>query len=121
MELFDSEESKEGVENKLLLDKEKLLLRGAHLRNTDAVFGIIVYSGKRNNFHFFFFLKLIKLVINLVSGTKVALNLKKPPSKRSTLDKEMNNYVFVMFFIFAACVIGFGAAGGGWDVSSVSH
>ena len=43
-----------------------------------------------------------------------------PPAKRSTIDKQMNNTVAVMFVIFAACVLGFGIGGGVRDVRDIS-
>ena len=44
----DVDSGEECPKNKLLLDKDKLILRGAQLRNTDAIFGIVVYTGKCN-------------------------------------------------------------------------
>ncbi|KAL6070245.1 Phospholipid-transporting ATPase [Balamuthia mandrillaris] len=59
----------------IALDTNQLLLRGANLRNTPWVVGVVAYAGPE---------------------TKLSLNQKKPPSKMSTLDKRLNNYVFIL-------------------------
>ncbi|KAM5180059.1 phospholipid-transporting ATPase VA [Mantella aurantiaca] len=55
------------------LHKENLLLRGCTLRNTEVVFGIVVYAGHE---------------------TKALLNNNGPRYKRSKLERQMNTDVF---------------------------
>jgi len=51
---FSDEETAEASKPKgqtktIPLDEDLLILRGSQLRNTDAVYGLVVYAGKGNN------------------------------------------------------------------------
>lgn len=62
-----------------------MLLRGAMLRNTSWVFGLVVYTGH---------------------DTKLMKNSTAPPLKRSTVDKLTNTQVLMLFIILLAmCVV----------------
>uniref|UniRef100_A0A5K3EMK7 Phospholipid-transporting ATPase n=2 Tax=Mesocestoides corti TaxID=53468 RepID=A0A5K3EMK7_MESCO len=58
------------------LDSSQMLLRGATLKNTNWVFGAVVYTGKES---------------------KVMLNSTAAPLKRSSVDKQTNYYILVLF------------------------
>mmetsp|Transcript_6396 Transcript_6396/g.8898 ORF Transcript_6396/g.8898 Transcript_6396/m.8898 type:complete len:1206 (+) Transcript_6396:189-3806(+) len=73
------------------LDTEQLLLRGARLRNTAWVVGLIAYTG---------------------TDTKMSLNQKNPPSKMSTLERKMNRVVGGIFAFKISCVFLFGILAG---------
>ncbi|CAL8076966.1 unnamed protein product [Calicophoron daubneyi] len=60
------------------LKPNQLLLRGASLRNTKWIFGLAVYTGKE---------------------TKVMLNSTAPPLKRSTVERQTNNYILFLFAV----------------------
>ena len=60
-----------------------LLLRGCYLRNTEFVYGLVVYLGKE---------------------TKIMKNAKKPPHKVSNLMRMMN-YMLYTVFLFQVCII----------------
>lgn len=69
------------------LSIKQLLLRGCKLKNTDWVFGVVVYAGEE---------------------TKIVLNSKKPYTKHSSLQRKINlstmmviGFIFVISFIFA--------------------
>jgi len=55
-----------------------MLLRGAMLRNTSWVFGVVVYTGHE---------------------TKLMKNSTSAPLKRSTVDKMTNTQILLLFFI----------------------
>ena len=59
----------------------QLLLRGARLRNTQWVHGLVVYTGHES---------------------KLLMNSTKAPLKRSTLDKETNTQIIFLFIILAS-------------------
>ncbi|KAF3663607.1 hypothetical protein FXO38_10545 [Capsicum annuum] len=54
----------------------KILLRGSKLRNTDYVYGVIIFTGH---------------------DTKVMQNFTDPPSKRSGIEKRMDRIIYVLF------------------------
>jgi phospholipid-transporting ATPase len=58
----------------------QILLRGAMLRNTSWVCGIVIYTGHE---------------------TKLMMNSTPAPSKQSTVDKMTNTYTLLLIFIFA--------------------
>jgi phospholipid-translocating P-type ATPase (flippase) len=58
------------------LDEKNLLLRGSSLKNTDAIYGIVLYTGP---------------------DTKLALNQKGAPSKFSHVERRLNRYVVWIF------------------------
>ncbi|XP_064637664.1 probable phospholipid-transporting ATPase IA isoform X4 [Lineus longissimus] len=57
---------------------DQLLLRGAMLRNTGWVFGVVIYTGHE---------------------TKLMLNSTAAPLKRSTVEKETNTQILLLFMI----------------------
>ncbi|XVF11681.1 hypothetical protein REPUB_Repub08aG0048300 [Reevesia pubescens] len=63
------------------LSPQQLLLRGSKLRNTDYVFGAVIFSGH---------------------DTKVIQNSTAPPSKRSKIEKRMDK---IVYFLFAVLVV----------------
>lgn len=73
------------------LDASNLLLRGSILRNTDYIYGLAVYTG---------------------FDTKVALNMRNPPSKMGNVEKKLNWVVLMLFGVLATLVIGFSIASG---------
>ncbi|XP_042904105.1 probable phospholipid-transporting ATPase IA isoform X3 [Parasteatoda tepidariorum] len=62
----------------LPLGADQLLLRGAKLRNTNWVFGVVVYTGHE---------------------TKLMMNSTTAPLKRSTVDKITNNQILMLFLL----------------------
>jgi phospholipid-transporting ATPase len=60
------------------LGPERILLRGAMLRNTNWIFGVAIYTGHE---------------------TKLMQNSTKAPLKRSTVDKITNTQVLMLFFL----------------------
>lgn len=66
------------------LDASNLLLRGSTLRNTEYVYGAVVYAGRES---------------------KVALNMRNPPSKLGAVDTMLNYVVLFLFATLAAVVI----------------
>eukprot|EP00178_Gracilaria_changii_P010485 TRINITY_DN3053_c0_g1_i1.p1 TRINITY_DN3053_c0_g1~~TRINITY_DN3053_c0_g1_i1.p1 ORF type:complete len:1178 (+),score=208.47 TRINITY_DN3053_c0_g1_i1:196-3729(+) len=71
------------------LGASNLFLRGSILRNTDYVYGIAVYTG---------------------FDTKVALNMRNPPSKMGNVERKLNWIVFMLFVILAILVFSTSAA-----------
>lgn len=68
------------------LAPEQLLLRGARLKNTKWVYGLVIYTGHET-----------KLMKNLASSA---------PLKRSTLDKQINNLIILLFsLLMVLCLI----------------
>lgn len=66
------------------LDASNLMLRGSILRNTDYIYGLAVYTG---------------------FDTKVALNMRHPPSKMGSVERKLNWVVFMLFIILAVLVV----------------
>ncbi|KAL5725998.1 P-type phospholipid transporter [Ranunculus cassubicifolius] len=58
------------------LSPQQLLLRDSKLRNTDYVYGVVVFTGH---------------------DTKVMQNSMDPPSKRSKVEKKMDKIIYVLF------------------------
>nr|CAD7426833.1 unnamed protein product [Timema monikensis] len=69
---------KETSKQTLPLGPDQVLLRGAMLRNTNWVFGIVIYTGHE---------------------TKLMKNSTSAPLKRSTVDKLTNTQILMLFFI----------------------
>ncbi|KYR01098.1 transmembrane protein [Tieghemostelium lacteum] len=65
------------------LDEKNLLLRGAALRNTGYILGVVIYCGK---------------------DTKLSLNQKNPPSKFSSVEKKISKSV-IGIFAFKMCLV----------------
>ncbi|XP_058774450.1 putative phospholipid-transporting ATPase 9 [Vicia villosa] len=66
------------------LSSHQLLLRDSKLRNTDYIFGVVVFTGH---------------------DTKVIQNSTHPPSKRSRVEKKMDKIIYLLF-----CILFFMAA-----------
>ncbi|RAL46890.1 hypothetical protein DM860_005169 [Cuscuta australis] len=58
------------------LSVHQLLLRGSKLRNTDYIYGVVVFTGH---------------------DTKVMQNARDPPSKRSAIEKRMDKIIYILF------------------------
>ncbi|KAK4842614.1 hypothetical protein QYF36_024787 [Acer negundo] len=68
------------------LTPQQLLLRDSKLRNTDYIYGAIIFTGH---------------------DTKVIQNSTDPPSKRSRIEKKMDRIIYFMFFVlFSLAFIG---------------
>ena len=65
-----------GIGNEFALDAKNLLLKGAKLRNTDWIIGIVIYTGH---------------------NCKIMKNSKEPIVKFSSIEKLMNKLLFVIF------------------------
>ncbi|KAL4324877.1 hypothetical protein GQ457_11G027910 [Hibiscus cannabinus] len=63
------------------LSPQQLLLRGSKLRNTDYIYGVVIFTGR---------------------DTKVVQNSTEPPSKRSKVEKRMDK---IVYFLFAVLVV----------------
>ncbi|XP_023874750.2 putative phospholipid-transporting ATPase 9 isoform X4 [Quercus suber] len=60
------------------LTPQQLLLRESKLRNTDFIYGVVIFTGH---------------------DTKVMQNSTAPPSKRSKIERRMDKIVYLLFFI----------------------
>ncbi|KAK9278755.1 hypothetical protein L1049_028332 [Liquidambar formosana] len=60
------------------LTPQQLLLRDSKLRNTDYIYGVVIFTGH---------------------DTKVIQNSTAPPSKRSKIEKRMDKIVYFLFFV----------------------
>ncbi|PKI40389.1 hypothetical protein CRG98_039235 [Punica granatum] len=60
------------------LSPQQLLLRDSKLRNTDYVYGAVIFTGQ---------------------DTKVRQNATDPPSKRSRVERKMDKIIYILFFI----------------------
>ncbi|KAL2484740.1 putative phospholipid-transporting ATPase 9 [Abeliophyllum distichum] len=60
------------------LSPQQLLLRDSKLRNTDYIYGAVIFIGH---------------------DTKVIQNSRDPPSKRSKIEKKMDKIVYFLFFV----------------------
>eukprot|EP01018_Ginkgo_biloba_P021738 Gb_01165 [translate_table: standard] len=60
------------------LSPQQILLRGSKLRNTDHVYGVVIFSG---------------------SDTKVMQNSTSPPSKRSSIEKKTDKIIYFLFIV----------------------
>lgn len=68
------------------LTPQQLLLRDSKLRNTDYIYGVVVFTGH---------------------DTKVIQNSTDPPSKRSTIERQMDRIIYVLFgFLVLLSVVG---------------
>ncbi|CAN8238897.1 unnamed protein product [Cochlearia groenlandica] len=63
------------------LSPQQLLLRDSKLRNTEFIFGAVIFTGH---------------------DTKVIQNSTDPPSKRSMIEKKMDKIIYLMFFMVVA-------------------
>ncbi|XP_020226579.1 putative phospholipid-transporting ATPase 9 [Cajanus cajan] len=60
------------------LAPQQLLLRDSKLRNTEFIYGLVIFTGH---------------------DTKVMQNSTEPPSKRSTVEKRMDKIIYFLFFV----------------------
>ncbi|MED6118736.1 putative phospholipid-transporting ATPase 4 [Stylosanthes scabra] len=60
------------------LDPSQILLRDSKLRNTDYVYGVVIFTGH---------------------DSKVMQNSTKSPSKRSTIEKKMDHIIYTLFTV----------------------
>ncbi|KAI3844926.1 hypothetical protein MKX03_019301 [Papaver bracteatum] len=68
------------------LTPQHLLLRDSKLRNTDYIYGVVIFTGH---------------------DTKVIQNSMDPPSKRSRVEKKMDLIIYLMFFaLFMISLVG---------------
>lgn len=65
-------------EDQHALMPQQLLLRDSKLRNTDYIYGVVIFTGH---------------------DTKVMQNSTAPPSKRSKIEKRMDKVIYLLFFI----------------------
>ena len=63
----------------------KILLRGSSVRNTKLCWAMVVYTG---------------------DDTKLVLNSKRPPFKRTLVERKTNRYIFAVFILLLAVSIG---------------
>ncbi|XP_062560434.1 probable phospholipid-transporting ATPase IA isoform X3 [Armigeres subalbatus] len=76
---------KESGKPAVALGPDQLLLRGAMLRNTSWIFGIVIYTGH---------------------DTKLMRNSTSAPLKRSTVDRLTNTQILMLFFILIfLCIV----------------
>ncbi|CAM9707233.1 unnamed protein product [Chrysoparadoxa australica] len=85
----EASRSGQGASDPIPLGIEHILLRGATIRNTEWVMGVVVYTGE---------------------DTKIMRNSRNPPSKLSCIDRSINNTILLIFLsdlvlvtISAAC------------------
>ncbi|XP_008243138.1 PREDICTED: putative phospholipid-transporting ATPase 9 [Prunus mume] len=68
------------------LSPQQLLLRDSKLRNTDYIYGVVIFTGL---------------------DTKVIQNSTDPPSKRSRIEKKMDKIIYFLFFVlFTMAMVG---------------
>lgn len=70
--------SMELEEQQYPLSPQQLLLRDSKLRNTDHIYGAVIFTGH---------------------DTKVIQNSTEPPSKRSKVERKMDKIIYFLFFI----------------------
>ncbi|KAJ6245375.1 putative phospholipid-transporting atpase [Anaeramoeba flamelloides] len=81
-------------DEKLSLTKTQLLLRGCALKNTKSIIGIVVFTGK---------------------DTKLIRNSKEVPSKRSSVEIELNSRLITIFLFLSTIGIVGGLMSGLWQ------
>lgn len=75
-----------GAELTIPLTPQAIMLRGSSLRNTHRILGVVIFAGH---------------------DTKVFMNARAPPSKRSTIEKGIDRIIYFMFaLLFTICFIG---------------
>lgn len=90
LQMKNENNPKMGLESRaaqnLTLEERNLLLRGSVLRNTDFVYGMVLYTGH---------------------DTKIMLNSVKAAAKHSKLEEQLNKYIIYMFvFLVVFCLLG---------------
>ena len=78
----------------LSLSDKQLLLQATHIRNTDYIYGLVVYTGNE---------------------TKVGKNKAKPPVKWTKQDKFINRVTIFIFCFQLTLVFVFGFIGNIWQ------
>lgn len=72
--------------NQYPLSPRQLLLRGSKLRNTDYIYGAVIFTGH---------------------DTKVMQNATDPPSKRSKIERKMDRIIYLLFsMVFSMSLVG---------------
>jgi magnesium-transporting ATPase (P-type) len=77
---------------------KNLLLRGCTLRNTDYVYGFIIYTGKE---------------------AKIMMNAKKPPTKVSNVMRMMNMMLYSVFMFQLLLILLFASLSMIWQANNV--
>ncbi|XP_038892983.1 putative phospholipid-transporting ATPase 9 isoform X1 [Benincasa hispida] len=78
--------SMELEEQQYPLSPQQLLLRDSKLRNTDYIYGVVVFTGR---------------------DTKVIQNSTDPPSKRSKVERKMDKIIYILFcLLFLLALVG---------------
>ncbi|CAL5198513.1 unnamed protein product [Lathyrus oleraceus] len=67
-----------GEDQQFPLSPQQLLLRDSKLKNTDFIYGVVIFTGH---------------------DTKVMQNSTEPPSKRSKIEKRMDKVIYCLFFV----------------------
>jgi phospholipid-translocating P-type ATPase (flippase) len=76
----------EGADEKVLISPKNILLRGCNLRNTDYIYGLVVNTGM---------------------DTKVFQSASQTPSKRSTMDRNINKQItWLVLVLVLLCATG---------------
>lgn len=76
---------------------KQLLLRGCTLRNTDFIYGFVVYTGKE---------------------TKIMMNAKKPPTKVSNVMRMMNMMLYSIFMFQLLLILLFASLSMIWQANN---
>lgn len=76
------------------LGSDSLLLRGCILRNTEYIYGLVVYNGR---------------------DTKLARNMREPPSKLGGIERMMNRVVVGLFIILSVVTVIVAVLAGVWQ------
>lgn len=75
------------AEQELPLDANQMLLRGSNLRNTEYIYGVVIYTGHES---------------------KIMKNSPKSRNKTSKIEEKTNNLI-IMMFVFQICACTFSA------------
>ncbi|XP_046673162.1 probable phospholipid-transporting ATPase IA isoform X3 [Homalodisca vitripennis] len=82
------------------LGPDRILLRGAMLRNTSWVFGVVIYTGHE---------------------TKLMKNATSAPLKRSTVDKQTNTQVLMLFILLIVLCLVSAICNEFWNHTHTTH
>lgn len=89
-----------GKEIKYSVSAKNVLLRGSRLRNTEWVVGVVVYAGEQ---------------------TRLSRNQRPPPSRMSTVERRLNQFVVLMFALQTLSVAVCATGSVLWSASSAGH
>ncbi|KAJ6241987.1 putative phospholipid-transporting atpase [Anaeramoeba flamelloides] len=81
----------------LSLSVSQIILQGVHLRNTEYVYGLTVYTGNQS---------------------KLGMNKLTPDTKWTKIDKQINRTTLVIFSFQFLCLLIFGITGGVWKTKA---